>query len=76
LGKLGRKVCCNFKESQKCILLVKGKKHCIYEETTESQSEKGNVQFGICPLLPQSVRDDFLAEMSKKGFQNFRTWKE
>ena len=68
MGKFGRKICCNFDNNAKCILLIEGNKRCVLNETTEEQHENGKVQFSICPLLPESERDGFLAEMEKKGY--------
>jgi len=76
LGKLGRKIYCNFDKDVKCILLVKGHKGCVFEETTEKQHEKGEVQLGFCALLPPSEREEILAVIKKEGFSNFRSWKD
>ena len=76
MGKLGRKICCNFNKDVKCILLVDGIKLCVYDETTEEQHEKGDFQIGICPLLPQSEREGLLTTMKEEGFSNFRTFKD
>ena len=75
LGKFGRKICCNFDNNVKCILLIDGNKRCVLDETTEEQHKNGKVQFSICPLLPDSERNGFLAEMEKKGYRNFRSFK-
>jgi hypothetical protein len=75
LGKFGRKICCNFDNNAKCILLIEGNKRCVFNETTEEQHQNGKIQFSICPLLPESERDGFLAEMEKKGYRNFRSFK-
>jgi hypothetical protein len=74
LGKLGRKVCCNFNRNVKCLLLVKGHKSCVFEETTAEQRSRGEVQFGFCVWLPLSEREAVLAEMKKKGFASQRSW--
>jgi hypothetical protein len=76
VGKFGRKVCCNYDANVKCILLVKGHKRCIFEETTEKQRERGERQLGVCALLPQKERDGFLAAMKKEGISNFKSWKD
>ena len=76
LGKLGRKICCDFNKDVKCILLVKGHKGCVFEETTSEQQEKGEKQLGVCALLPQTERELFLAEMKKAGFSNIKSWKD
>jgi len=75
LGKFGRKICCNFDNNVKCILLIDGNKRCVLDETTEEQHQNGKAQFSICPLLPDSERNGFLAEMEKKGYHNFRSFK-
>jgi len=76
LGKLGRKIYCDFDKDVKCILLVKGHKGCVFEETSEEQQKRGEQQLGVCALLPQSERDHILAEIKKEGFSNFRSWKD
>ncbi len=76
MGKLGRKICCNYDKNVKCILLVKGKKACVFEETTEEQREKGERQLGICALVPQAEREIFLAEIKKEKVSGFRSWKD
>ncbi len=68
MGKLGRKVCCEFDKNVKCILLIQGHKRCVFEETSEEQRERGERQLGVCGLLPQSEREGFLAAMKKEGF--------
>jgi len=74
--KIGRKICCNFDKNVKCILLVKGHKGCVFEETTEEQHERVELQLGFCALLPQSERDDVLATIKKGGGSNYRSWKD
>jgi hypothetical protein len=76
LGKLGRKICCNFNKEVKCILLVDGNKLCIFDENTEEQNEKGDAQLVICPLLPELEREELLAAMKEEGYSNFRTFKK
>ena len=66
MGKLGRKVYCNFDKKVKCILLIKGYKRCVFEETTKEQNVKGERQVGICALLPQSERESLVEAMKKK----------
>ncbi len=76
VGKLGRKIYCDFNNDVKCILLIKGHKRCVFEETNEKQRERGEQQLGVCALLPQSERDEVLAAIKKEGISNFRSWKE
>lgn len=76
MGKLGRKVRCNYDKNVKCILLIKGHKRCIFEETTKQQHERGEQQLGVCALLPESERAAFLASMKKEDLSNFRSWKD
>jgi hypothetical protein len=76
MGKLGRRVCCNFDKNVKCILFIKGHKRCVFEETTEEQHERGERQLGICALLPQSERESLLTAMKKEEISNFRSWKD
>jgi hypothetical protein len=76
LGKLGRKVYCNYDKNVKCILLVNGNKRCVFEETTDKQQERGEIQLGVCALLPESEREKVLIAVKKAGISNFRSWKE
>jgi hypothetical protein len=76
VGKLGRKVCCNFNQDAKCILLIKGQKRCVFEETSKEQQEKGERQLGVCALLPQPERDNIFAQIKKEKVSNFRSWKD
>ena len=76
MGKLGRKVYCEFDRNVKCILLIKGHKQCVFDETTEKQHEMGERQLGVCALLPQSERESFLAALKKEGISNFKSWKD
>ena len=76
VGNLGRKICCNFDKNVKCILLIKGHKRCVFEETSEKQHGRGELQLGVCALLPQSEREEFLTAMKKKMLSNFRSWKD
>ena len=66
MGKLGRKICCNFDKDVKCLHLVGGNKMCFFDETTEEQLEMAEFQLGVCPLLPTAMRDYFLAYMKKE----------
>jgi hypothetical protein len=75
LGKLGRKVCCNFNNTQKCIILVNGNKMCVFDETSEEQEESGDLQFGICPLLPEHEREAVMEAMKTEGFGIKKRWK-
>jgi hypothetical protein len=59
----------------KCILLVKGHKLCVFDETTENQREKGEQQLGVCALLPHYERDNILAQIKKEKVSSFRSWK-
>jgi len=76
MGKLGRKIYCEFDKNVKCILLIKGHKRCVFDETTEEQRERGERQLGVCALLPHSEREHFLAAMKKQGLSNFKSWKD
>ena len=76
MGKLGRKICCDFDKDVKCILLTKGYKRCIFEETSREQHQKGEKQLGVCALLPQSERENILAAIKKEDLTNFRSWKD
>ena len=76
LGKLGRKICCEFNKDVKCILLVDGNKQCVFDETTEQQEEEGDIQFGFCPLFPKSEREGLLASLKEEGFSNIRRFKD
>ena len=76
MGKFGRKICCDFNRDVKCIILIKGRKRCIFEETTEDQNKRGEQQLGVCALLPQSEREKVLAQIKKEGASNFRSWKD
>jgi hypothetical protein len=76
MSKLGRKICCNFNKDVKCILLIKGHKRCVFEETSKEQHERGEQQLGVCALLPESERDEILAVIKKETLQNFRSWKD
>ena len=75
MGKLGRKICCNYDPNVKCLLLVKGQKQCVFEETTEKQQEEGVQQLGVCALLPESERENILAQIKNEKVSNFRSWK-
>jgi len=75
LSKFGRKVCCNFNTNVKCIMLVDGNKLCVFDETNEEQEERGDFQPGMCPLLPESMRNDFINEVNKEGFFISKRWK-
>jgi hypothetical protein len=72
LGKLGRKIGCEFDKDAKCILLVDGNKLCVFDETTEEQEEEGDIQFGFRPLFPESEREGLLASMKEEGFSNIK----
>jgi hypothetical protein len=76
MPKLGRKICCGFNKDVKCILLVKGYRHCVFEETTEKQREKGEQQLGVCALLPQNEREKILEQIKKEKVLSFRSWKK
>ena len=76
MGKLGLNVCCNFDKNVKCVLLNKGHKQCVFEETTKEQKERGEQQLGVCALLPETERDNILAQIKKEKVANLRSWKE
>ncbi len=75
MGKLGRKICCEYDTNVKCILLVRGHKQCVFEETTEKQQERGEQQLGVCALMPESERAKILAQIKSK-VSNFKSWKD
>jgi hypothetical protein len=77
LGKLGRKVCCRFKQNTQCIGLINGKKLCFMDETTEEQFyEKHEMQYAFCPLFPEVEKVEFMAALKKDGFSIGKRWKE
>jgi hypothetical protein len=76
MPKLGRKICCDFNKDIKCILLIKGHKSCVFEETTKKQHETGERQLGVCALLPQAERDRIFKALKKEVFSNVRSWKD
>jgi hypothetical protein len=57
-------------------LLVDGNKLCVVDETSEEQYDNGDLQFGICPFLPQSQKEALLASMKEEGFFNIRTFRD
>ena len=75
MGKYGRKICCNCNTDVKCVLLVDGNKLCVFDETTQEQLEKGELQFGFCPLLPASERANVLAALKQEGFTKMRSFR-
>ena len=75
MGKLGRKIRCEFNPNVKCILLLGNEKHCLIEETTEKQFfAKHEIQFAFCPFLPEFARLEFLATLEKECFFEFRSF--
>ncbi|MCW4024823.1 MAG: hypothetical protein NWF01_07305 [Candidatus Bathyarchaeota archaeon] len=76
MGKFGRKVCCDYNQNIKCILLSKGKKHCIFKETTPTQEQNGQVQLGVCALLPEKEREGLIAALKKENPSDLKTWKD
>ena len=72
--KFGRKIYCIFNKDLKCILLDKGHKHCVFDETTEKQRENSVQQLGFCALLPQNERDSILTHIKKEKVSNFKSW--
>jgi hypothetical protein len=76
LPKLGRKICCDFNKEAKCILLIKGRKRCVFDETSEEQHERGAMQLGLCALLPESEREHVLAALKKEGASNIKSWEQ
>jgi hypothetical protein len=76
LAKLGRKVCCKFKQDVQCIGLTNGKKLCFMEETTEEQFyEKHEMQLAFCSFFPEVEKVAFMAALKRDGFSNFRRLK-
>ena len=74
MGKLGRKIRCEFNNDIQCFLLVDGYKLCLFDETTEEQfCEKHEVQFWFCPLLPESEKAQFLAFLEEEGFSKVKS---
>jgi hypothetical protein len=52
---------------------ISRKEACFFDETNEEQfCEKHELQFGFCPLFPESEKVEFLASLKKEGFYNFR----
>jgi hypothetical protein len=56
-------------------MLVKGHKGCVFEETSGKQREEGEMQVGICALLPESERKHVLAAIKEEG-ATYRSWKD
>jgi hypothetical protein len=56
-------------------MLVDGNKLCVFDETTEEQEKRGDFQIGMCLLLPESEREDFMDAMKGEGFNITKRWK-
>jgi hypothetical protein len=56
-------------------MLVNGNKMCVFDETSEAQEETGDVQFGMCPLLPEDERKELMEAMKEEGFGIKKQWK-
>lgn len=69
VGKLGRKIYCDFNNDVKCILLIKGHKRCVFEETNEKQRERGEQQLGVCGCCLNLNVTKSWPRSKKKGFQ-------
>jgi hypothetical protein len=74
MGKFGRKVCCDYNQNIKCILLSNDKKHCIFKETTPKQEQEGQVQLGMCALLPEKERQAILEALKEENPDDLKTW--
>jgi hypothetical protein len=56
-------------------MLVNGNKMCLFDETSEEQKESGDLQFGLCPLLPEHERKGMIEAMKEEGFGIKKQWK-
>jgi hypothetical protein len=76
LAKLGRKICCEFNKETKCILLVNGKKLCVFDETEHEQHDRGSFQLGVCPILPESEKEALMEAIKEEGYAVSKSWKK
>lgn len=77
LGKLGRKISCNYKRDVRCAGLTHDKKLCYlinYDE--ERYNEKHEFEIVFCSFLPESEKVAFIAAMNEQGFLILERWME
>ncbi len=69
LGKLGRKISCNYMKDMRCAGLTHGKKLCYlinYDE--ERYNEKHEFEIVFCSFLPESEMTALMSVMKEKVF--------
>ena len=76
LGKLGRKISCNYNRYMRCTGLTDGKKLCyLIKEDEERFNEKHEVEFVFCPFFPESEKVAFMAALKEQGFSIVKRWR-
>ena len=77
MPKLGRKLCCDFKRDVGCICLIRGKKVCIIDVTTDVQFyQKHEMEHVFCPLFPESEKVVFMSSLKELGSSIIRRFYE
>lgn len=75
LGKLGRKISCNYNKDMRCIGLTDGKKICyLIREDEERFNEKHEMEFVFCPFFPESKMVALMAVLKEQGFSIAKRW--
>lgn len=77
MGKLGRKISCNYKRDMRCAGLTDGKKLCyLIMDDEERYNEKHEIEFVFCPFFPESEKIVFMVAMKQLGFSIVKQWKD
>jgi len=76
LGKIGRKISCNYKKDMRCAGLTEGKKLCYLIKDDEARfNEKHEIEFVFCPFFPETEKVAFMAAIKEEGFSITKRWK-
>jgi hypothetical protein len=68
VDKRNRDIFCKFKTAVRCIGLLNGKRICVVDESSKAKFNASHeLQFGFCPLFPESEKVEFMASMKKLG---------
>ena len=70
MPKLGRNICCIYRKDVRCVRPLHALQRCFFIGNHARAGERCNFDVGVCSLVPEAIKAQFLADLEKNGFHS------
>ncbi len=68
MSKLGRKICCIYRKDARCVRPFQDFQRCFFIGNHVRAGEQCDFDVGVCLLVPEAIKAQYLAILEKNGF--------